>query len=949
MASVSRLFVVVCLALVMGAHAAYAQTTGSITGTVTDASGAVLPGVTVTLSGDRLIGGPQTQVSDTSGTYRFDRLVPGTYGVKMELQGFRSVDRPDVRISAAFVATINGKMEVGSLAETITVTGESPTVDVRSNVQQTVMNQEILEGIPTGRDPWSLAKLIPGVQVATYDVGGTQSMQQSAMSAHGSSTNDVSYNIDGATVNWPGGGGGATMLYYDQGMFEEVNYMTSAIPAENLAGGVSINMVTKDGGNQWKGNARYNFANDSLQSVNWLDAQQEAASFGQTFRGNPTKKTYDLNISGGGALKQNKVWVNGTYRKWVVNKLVNALNPDGTQALDDNDLKNYSGKIVAQVTTNNKLSLSYLYNDKVRGHRRDTPPNSVPDIASLVQTNPATTTQAKYTGIKNRLVFESNFSIMDGQTNYLYQPGTDPLAIRRVDNTLSTGDFAATREEHQPNSRYQFDNIFTFGKSGLGGEHLFKAGVQWGKLGYTSDYAVQGDHYVEYSNGVPQQIRQFNTPVVSDNVAYVTGFFFQDAWSMNRLTLNIGARYDKYKGVTPEQTTAGGQFIAAQTFPEKTVIDHSKGVWRAGASYDLTGSGRTALKASYSRYALQVGIDRVTAVNPLSAGSRTCPWSDPNGDGKFQPSEITTTSCTGFSGGVGFSYAEGIAWPYSDEMTAGVETQLPGQVRVGAMFYYRTNKDQIGQRIVAVPTSAYTAHTFTVPNGPGGTVTSPKPTTVTVYNVDPALVSANTTVRDNDAYLDTEYKGIEFTATKRFSQKWQMQAGFTIGKNTGGVNATGGGQSNTADLNDPNLTVYPEGIVGNDSEKAFRLSGSYELPGAISLAGSMISNNGYPYVSTYAVTRALAAAQGIALARASQTVFLSERGTERYPTVTMFDIRLSRPFRFGSRSITPQVDFFNLGNADTTVTHNIGVGAAYLSPTEILAPRIIRVGFSFNF
>ena len=125
------------------------------------------------------------------------------------------------------------KLEVGSVSETITVTGESPTVDTKSNVQQTVMNQEILEGVPTGRDPWSLAKLIPGVQVATYDVGGTQSMQQSSMSAHGSSTNDVSYNIDGATVNWPGGGGGATMLYYDQGMFEEVNYMTSAIPGRS--------------------------------------------------------------------------------------------------------------------------------------------------------------------------------------------------------------------------------------------------------------------------------------------------------------------------------------------------------------------------------------------------------------------------------------------------------------------------------------------------------------------------------------------------------------------------------------------------------------------------------------------------------------------------------------------------------------------------------------------
>src|SRR5207302_9592308 len=191
-------------------------------------------------------GGVQSQTTDTAGAYRFDRLPPGSYRVKFELQGFRSIDRSDIVVNAAFVATVNATLEVGSVQESITVTGESPTVDTKSNLQQTVMNQEILEGVPSGRDPWSIAKIIPGVQVATYDVGGTQSIQQSSLSAHGSNTNDVSYNIDGATVNWPGGGGGATMLYYDQGMFEEVNYMTSAIPAEVLAGGVSINMVTKD-------------------------------------------------------------------------------------------------------------------------------------------------------------------------------------------------------------------------------------------------------------------------------------------------------------------------------------------------------------------------------------------------------------------------------------------------------------------------------------------------------------------------------------------------------------------------------------------------------------------------------------------------------------------------------------------------------------------------------
>jgi hypothetical protein len=944
MTIVRRIFVLASLALLLGAPFAQAQTTGSITGTVTDASGAVLPGATITLSGDRLIGGPQTQVSDTNGAYRFDRLVPGSYTVKFELQGFRNVERPDVRISAAFVASINAKMEVGSVSETITVTGESPTVDVRSNLQQTVMNQEILEGIPTGRDPWSLAKLIPGVQVATYDVGGTQSMQQSSMSAHGSNTADVSYNIDGATVNWPGGSGGATMMYYDQGMFEEVNYMTSAIPAEQLVGGVSINMVTKDGGNQWKGNARYNFANDSLQGENW----QETVNFVQSvnpaavFLGNPTKKTYDFNLSGGGALVQNRVWINGTIRKWVVNKLVNAKNDDGSQALDDNDLKNYSGKLVTQLTTNNKFTISYLWNDKIRGHRRDSTTQIIPDIASVVQTNPVQTTQAKYTGIRGSLVYESNFSIMDGQTNYTYQPETAADAIRRVDNVTGKVDFASTREEHQPNSRHQFDNVITYGKSGMGGEHLFKGGVQWGRLYYSSDYSVLGDHYVEYNSGVPTQVRQFNTPVVSENIARVFGFFVQDAWSMNRLTLNVGGRWDRYIGELPDQERGTNRFIGPATFPGKEVLNQSRGVFRLGASYDLTGSGRTALKASYSRYALQVGIDRVTSVNPVSNGNRTCPWGDANGDGKFQDNEITG-NCSAFSGGATTNFAPGVRWPYSDEITGGVETQLPGAVRVGAMFYYRTNKDQLGDRNTLVPTSAYTKHTITIPNGIGGGPgnTNQKPMTVDVWNIPANLASADLTIRDNDAHLDTEYKGIEFTATKRFSAKWQMQAGFTIGKNEGGFGDT--------DLNDPNRLRFPRGIIGNDSERALRISGSYRLPGDVTLAGSMLANNGYPYVSTYSLTRAVAATQGITLTRATQTINLSERGDERLPNVMMVDLRLSRPFRFGSRSFQPTIDFFNVTNTDTRDNQNSAIGANYLLPTSILAPRIIRVGFSLNF
>jgi hypothetical protein len=922
--------------------------TGSIVGAVSDSSGGVLPGVTVTLTGERLIGGAQTFVTDATGTYRFDRLPPGEYLVRFELAGFKTVERTAIRINAAFTATVNAKLEVGSLEETITVTGESPTVDTKSNLQQTVMSQEILEGVPTGRDPWSLAKLIPGVNVSTYDVGGTQSMQQSGLTAHGSSGSDVSFNIDGATVNWPGGGGGSTMMYYDQGMFEEVNYMTSAIPAEVMAGGVSINMVTKDAGNAWRGNLRYSFANDDLQAENHLDIQRELPSF----LGNPTLKTYDANLSGGGAIVQNRLWVNGTVRRWIVNKLTNARNLDGSQALDDNTLKNYSGKATMSLTPNQKLMVSYLWNDKIRGHRRNGT-DLIPDIAAIVQTNPVQTTQVKYTGVFGaRLVYESAFSVMDGQTNYTYQPDTAPDAIRWVDFTIGAQDFAAPAHQEQPNSRHQFDNTIAYNVSGFGGDHFLKTGVQFGRLYYAERYTVQGHHYVEYSNGVPNRVRLFNTPNYPRNLAHVLGFFIQDAWSVgSRLTLNLGMRFDNYKGILPDQSNTNiafdlfdpgtldadgtGPYGDPRTISNQEVINQSKGVWRAGAVYDVTGDGRTALKASYSRYALQVGIDRVTSVNPLGTGSRTCPWTDPNGDGRFQASEINLAQCTAFSGGINTFYAsDGVDWPYSDEVTAGIERQVMNDMRVGVMFYYRANRDQLGTRNEAVPPTAYTPFTITVPDGPNGA------TEVTAYNLNREFTGLANNIRDNRPELDTDYKGVEFTASKRFSRNWQMVGGLTIGKNEGGL----GGE-----LNDPNNLIYERGVVGNDSTVAFRLSGSYLLPGAVTLAGSLVSNSGYPYVSTYSISRAVAARQGVTLTRSSQSVPLSRRGDERLPHVTMADIRVSRTFRFGGRRFVPQLDIFNIGNAATVVNLQNAVGGAYLDPREILSPRIIRIGFSLDF
>jgi hypothetical protein len=510
------------------------------------------------------------------------------------------------------------------------------------------------------------------------------------------------------------------------------------------------------------------------------------------------------------------------------------------------------------------------------------------------------------------------------------------------DATLNIADFAAARHEENPNSRTQFDNTVSMSQSGWGGDHLLKGGIQFARLYFDDQYDVQNSMYLLYNNGRAAQVREYNTPTDALNVDKVFGLFLQDSWHAgSRLTINLGFRYDHNVGTLPANSTPGGLFVPAKSIPESSPIKQNIAVWRTGLVFDATGDGHTALKASYSRYGLQVGIDRVLNVNPLQNDFQTCTWTDPNNDRIAQLSEIS--QCGGYAGLTShYASSTGPNWPYSDEVTAGVEREVMKNMRVGAMYYYRTNRNQIGVRNVAVPTSAYTPATVNVPNGPNGA------TTATVFVLSQSFFGLQDNVVDNQPYLDTKYQGVEFTANKRLSNHWQMVAGFTVGKNTGGLNNGGAnsGQSATVDLNDPNNTLYSNGIVGNDSKTAFRLSGSYQAPWAILFAGSLISNTGFPIVSTYAVPRT---SVPIATPRATQTVFLSQRGDERLPTVTLIDLRISRAFRFGPRSIVPQMDIYNLTNRYTPVGINTGVGGVYQQPSAFVAPRIIRIGFAVNF
>lgn len=909
-------------------------TTGSISGVVSDSSGGVMPGVTVSVSGERLIGGAKTATTDSSGRYHFDRLPPGNYDVKFELAGFRASERKGVAVSATFTATVNTKLEVGQMSETVEIVGEAAAVDVKNNVQQTVMSQDLLEGVPTGRDPWSVAKIIPGVQVGTYDVGGTQGMQQSAITSHGSSDSDKIFAIDGMNVNWPGGGGGSTMVYYDQGMFEEVNYQTSAIPAEVAVGGVFMNMVTKEGGNKFRGDAKFYWANDSTQAENHKTPALEKFQFAG---GNPVTEQYDLNLNLGGPVIRDKLWFFGAYRNWKVDKqTLGARNPDGTFAIDDNKITNYSAKLTWAAAKNHKIAASGNYNWKERFHRRDTPPNFVEDKASYLQEQPGSSVAGKYTGVlSSAAVFESGLSYMWGTFPLRYQPDVKPTDIRIEDSVRSTATGAAQRNYENPNSRFQFDNSLALNRSMGGGIHALKFGVQYARQFFREDNRVNGDLHILFSDGAPNAVRIYNSPTSATSRISQLGFFAQDGWTRGKLTVNLGGRFDIAKGYIPEQSVPAGTFIGARSLSRQDVFDQKLAVWRAGFVYDVSGNGKTAIKGNFSRYGNNVGINRVTLVHPFTLSNGTRSWTDRNNDRIPQESELGPFS--GFAGVANrYADANGPNWPYSDEITFGIERQLLRDVRVGVMGYRRTNRDVVGFRNVKVPGSAYTPVTITLPSGatgPGGTAT--------VYNLSSAFFGSafNDLVYDNQPLLDTDYTGVEFTLAKRFSRRWHAIAGATFGKNEGGVDF--------GDLNDPNNTTNQQGIVGNDSRYSFKLAGGYMIPRAeVMLSGTFLWNNGYPYQSTMSVTRANVPT----LTRSSQTIRLTERGAERLEDVKLLDLRLSKNIKLGNGvKLQPQIEVFNLLNASTIVNIAATTGSRYLFPTEILAPRIFRFGASLNF
>ena len=928
------------------AAAAAAQGGGAIAGTVTDASGAVLPGATVTLtSAQGTVGGNREVLTDERGAYQFLRLVPGTYSVKAALQGFRPFTQAGITVNSDQTSRADAKLEIGAMEEGIVVSGEAPLLDTSSALKQTVITQEVLESLPNRMDVWSITRVIPSITVSKVDVGGSESFLQSGVTVRGTD-NEGGYYIDGMDVSSLDGEGDGATMYLDPYAFAESNFLAGNNPAESPRGGLVFNMVTKTGTNQFHGGGMFSGASKGMGFDNFsdqLEADLLATVPPSVLAANPELKPgadihyiWDTGFWLAGPIMPNKLWFSTTYHyQKLLQYFLGSYNPDGTQTPDDHYLYTTNNKVAWQINQTSQMSYYFTLQRKVNGHRLG---GSFADSKASNNNNKYPTVhQVKWTNSRSsRLLFDAATSHFLVDDRFSRQPDVQMGDIARFDTVTNYALLALGTYSNNP----MYRGVFIGSVSYFTTTHDIKAGYSMNYAKRTGNVYSTSDMRAIYRDGVPDSVNTYNTPVSSVTQDREQGLYIQDKWRPTRkLTLNLGLRYETNYGWMPETCQPQTQFIAARCFD---AIDGAPD-WKAinprfSMIYDLLGDGSTALKFAANRYVVPVGVQVVGRVNPVRDTSDTRQWRpqsrcneadtlgcDRNGDRIPQFEELGPSP--GYNLGTTNRYADGYDWPNANEYTVEVQRQLPGNLVVSAGYTRREKRNQLGQRNVAVPTDTYIPLTVTEVNSGQ---------TVTVYNQNPALRGRVDTLWNNDPEMDSTYNGGDVTLNKRLSNRWMMTGGVSVGKNVGYVGA--------ADLNNPNSKEFSRGIQGDDVPFSLRMSGLYELPYGISLSGSFQHQSGFPELTTVSV-----AGNTVTLTQTTQVVNVKARGDVRYPSLNQLDISLRKAIRMGNKVLQPRLDMYNLTNNATIRTWVTQLGSTYHRPSAIQRGTLIKAGMHIDF
>jgi hypothetical protein len=944
---------------------AMGQAVGAIGGTVVDTSGAVLPGATVTLSSPGIIGGDRTAVTETRGTYVFTGLAPGTYSVKAELTGFRSTVQQNITVNADQTSRADVTLAVGSMAETVTVSGESPLLDTTSALHQTVMSRDLLETLPTANDIYSIGRLAPAVIESKLDVGGKQMVAQSTQYVHGSTQDDNGIAYDGMSIShYDSGNGGSVSYYLDTLQSDETNYQTGQTSAEQPVGGVIVNIVTKTGTNTFHADGLYSWTTQALQANNVTPALRKQLLAGVppvALKANPNitpapriDALFDSGITLTGPIFRDRLWFFGEFKYGRSNIYqVGSYNSDGTQLLSDNILRGELGKISWAAGKNTQFHFYSTHQLKGRFHVA-----GGPNVTQFFETqsanyNPSANniTVSKWTTVLGtRMVLELAGNVMNGQDDSFPEPQVPTGAIAHYDTTTRTFTVAQGTYSN-PHSGWVAEIASNLSYSV--GRHDVKLGYQMFQDRYWVGSVSTSNMLANFAGGVPTSVNTYNTNLLDksgwpilrnrDHAVYA-----QDKWTpTQRLTLNLGLRLQTGFSWVDTLPSAPGhgtatplcqvatQFIAAQCFASPTGVPHWKTVApRFSAIYDLTGKGKTVLKFTANRYEIPQGNTMAGRVNPLKVATDTRAWtvcaagqtSGCDLDGDLIPQLNELGPSTGFALGTTNRYGPDVKQPYSNEIVGEIQRQLPGQVVVDLGYFYRSHRNTIGFRNVNVPTSGYTPLVVTE-------VSSGRQ--VTVYNQDPATMSKIDNLYTNESTLDTIYKGVDLTATKRMDHHWMLLGSISVGKNFGDIYGAN-------DLNNPNFT-FRQGLLTNDRHVFFKMSAAYELPFGFTVAANEQYYTGYPEMTTVVVTT-----QTVRLTQVSQTLVVEPSGTKRQPNVNIVDLNLKRSLKFGGVRFYPRVDVFNILNTSGIQTYITQLGSTYGNAITILDGRLIKFGVNVN-
>jgi hypothetical protein len=919
---------------------------GRVNGTVTDNTGAVLPGVTVTVTSPALIQ-PQVQVTGEDGSYRFPALPPGVYAVAFELSGFQGVKREGIRVVINQTLTVDQQLQVATLQETVTVTGESPIVDTSTTTMATNFTKELLTEIPNARDIWAAMAQAPGLQMTSYDVGGSRT---------GTQTGYMTYGVSGQNQTRMEGidtteGTAANAGYFDFGSFEEFQVGGAGSDASSFAGGAVLSISVKSGGDRFSGSWYSDWEGDATISDNvpgYLTTARtpnEDGFFVRTplTRGNPIDRQYDINWSLGGPIWRQKAWF---FVSWRLNdQYKHVLNSD---LIERSKLSNkYTLKGTFQLTQNNQLIAFLNKREKLQDKRELGP--SVPLSAALYQSSRNYPWKFEWTSVLGSRAFLDviagnwyNFFPLRPTRDFGLYDG--PWGPGRQDVNTDIFFDGGANDSYQDQKRYkpQFYASLAYFKDGWAGSHDFKFGYDW-KRDRRSLFNDQPFDIFYFDDGTtPDELELYNTPVTGINDVVYNSLWVNDTWkASDRLTLNLGLRFETYRDGWPEQQfqpnghpqlanwndPAYRDFVAARTVEAATVANTKTVAPRVGFAYDLSGDNRTVLKVYYGNFEFNSADTLANQENPVGRARLRYRFNDLNGNRQLDgPQELGSFLRT--LGGAGFVRVDrDLIRPSGNELSTNVEREIVNGLSGRVSYVYKNLRNVWGEVDVA-RAPLYTVPFSFVDPGPDNNLATTADNQV-IDTFDRPATAASDRVYTNPAGNDSDYHTVEVALNRRFSNGWMVLTSFGHTWRYSG----------TANYRPADRLFLDENGQEATTLYNYKLIGRYTLPWDIGFSGSWKLQSGEQWGRTVSVRFP---------GDGTRTVQVEPEDTNRAPAVSIIDFRLDKSFQIRGARLTGMMDIFNAANYGTVIDWR-DTTVNYREVTEILDPRIVRFGLRFEF